>query len=271
VSAGYFETLGIPLVAGRALSDHDTAETTAVGVVDERAARALWPGGDALGKRFRLHAPGTGWVEIVGVVGHVHNDGLDVDARSQVYWPYRQRPQDRVVLVARGSDARTMVPSITHAIHSVDPDQPVYDVRPMRDVLARSLSQRWLSTAMLSAFAAVSLALAGIGLYGVVALGVTRRSREFAIRLALGAERSNIFGLVLGEGARIAVLGAVSGVPLAIVLARALDSLLFGVTARDPAGLALPSLILVGTAILASLLPARRASGVDPGATLKQE
>ena len=269
VSPGYFSTMGIPLREGRAFTEHDGEGSPLVGIVDERIAHTLWPGQSALGHRFRIPFGDLPWVEIVGVVGHVRHDALDQDLRPQVYWPYRQRAQDRMVLVVRGDDARSLGSLVAGAVRSVDPEQPLYDVRTMDEVVERSLAQRWLNTALLAAFAAASLLLASVGVYGVVAFGVARRLREFGIRIALGAGRADLTRLVLGQGARLAAAGITAGLAGAALLSRAMESLVYGVGARDAASYALSAAALLGAAALASYLPARRAASVDPAVTLR--
>jgi putative ABC transport system permease protein len=272
VTPGYFEALGIPLRAGRTFTDHDGEGAPPVGIVDDRIARTLWPGRTALGRRFRIPFGDLPWVEIVGVVGHVRHDSLDVDLRPQVYWPYGQRAQDRMVLVVRGgADARGLVSGVVGAVREVDPQQPLYDVRTMDEVVERSLSQRWLSTALLGAFAGVSLLLASVGVYGVVAFGVARRVREFGIRMALGAGRADVTRLVVRQGTALAAAGTLAGLAAAALLSGAMESLVYGVRPRDAASFAVSALVLLGVAALASYLPARRAASVDPSVTLRSD
>jgi putative ABC transport system permease protein len=270
VTPGYFSTMGIPLREGRTFTEHDDEGSPPVGIVDEHIARTLWPGQSALGHRFRIPFGDLPWVEIVGVVGHVRHDALDVDMRPQVYWPYRQRAQDRMVLVVRGGDdARGLIPLVAGAVRSVDPEQPLYDVRTMDEVVERSLAQRRLSTTLIAAFAAASLLLACVGIYGVVAFGVARRLREFGIRVALGAERGDLTRLVLGHGTRLAAAGVLVGLTGAAGLSRAMASLVYGVGPRDAASYASSAVAILGVAVLASYLPARRAASVDPAVTLR--
>ena len=166
---GYFAALGIPLREGRSFEEADDEGAQPVGIIDDRLARAAWPNQSAVGRRFRVPIGNSPWVTIVGVVGHVHHDGVTAAGRPQVYWNYRQRAQDRMALVVRtDQDPAALTPSIISEIRAVDPEQAVYDVRPMSDVVDRSLGQQWLTTAVLSAFAVVSLLMAAIGVYGVV-------------------------------------------------------------------------------------------------------
>jgi predicted permease len=243
-----------------------------IGIVDQQIARSLWPGQSAVGKRFRFPLGDMPWMEIVGVVGHVRTDGLDVDPRPQVYFNYLQRAQDRMALVVRGSqDVRALTPAILQAIREVDPEQPVYDVRTMDDVVDRSTAQRWLNMALVTAFAAIALFLASVGVYGVIAFGVAGRIREFGIRLALGAERSDVTRLVLRDAGVIAASGAAIGLVTAVLVTRAMKTLLYGVKPGDPASFAAGAVVLFGVALLASYLPARRAASVDPATTLRGE
>jgi predicted permease len=272
VTPAYFETLGIPLKAGRAFTAADDEAAAPVGIVDEQVAARIWPGRSALDKRFRLPFPGMPWVRVVGVVGHVRGDGLDVDPRPQVYWPYRQRTQDRMVLVVRGRwDARAAAAIVLRAVRDVDPEQAVYDVRTMAQVVARSLAPRRLSLTLVSCFAGIALVLSSVGVYGVVAFGVAQRLKEFGLRKALGAERRDLTRLVLKEGVGLAVAGTLVGLALALLLGGVLEGLVYGVSARDLPTLAAAGLLLLAVAALASWLPARRAAAVDPAVALRAE
>jgi putative ABC transport system permease protein len=277
VTPGYFAAMGIPLIEGRTFDSRDTASAPPTGIVDQKIAELLWPGESAIGKRMRIPPILTNnkplpWIEIVGVVGHVLHDGLDTDPRRQIYWNYEQRPQDRMVLVARTTgDAAGLTPMIREAIRAVDPEQPVYDVRTMQDVVDRSLRQRWLSMALILTFAVSALLLCAIGVYGVIAFGVTRQRREFGIRLALGASRSGIACSVVRSGMLMAGIGIAAGLILAIALTRAMTSMLFGVDATDfvSYGSAVVAILLIAS--LASYLPARAAAAVEPAITLRAE
>jgi putative ABC transport system permease protein len=269
----YFRTLGIPIVQGRTFMDSDTDEAAPVGLIDERVARAVWPGQDAVGKRVRMGYSDAPWLTIVGVAGHVHHTGLDADPRPTLYWNYKQRTQDRVALVIRttGGDPRQLVAPVLAAIREVDPEQPAYDVQTMDALLDRSLGQRWLNMLMLIAFAAASLTLASIGLYGVMAYAVSQRAREFGVRMALGARPADVVRLVVTQAARLAATGALIGLAAAWIVSRALQSLLFNVPARDLTSFAAAALVLAAVALLASYLPARRAARLDPIRTLRTD
>jgi putative ABC transport system permease protein len=271
--------MGIPLIDGRLFTNRDVETVPApmrdsrmptAAIIDERIARMLWPAQRAIGKRLRFALPGFPWIEIVGVVGHIHHDGLEADPRPQVYFNYLQRAQDRMAVVVRTAEGGPPInAAIVQAIRDVDSEQPVYDVRTMNDVVERSTGQRRLSTLLLAAFAAMSLLLTTVGVYGVIAYGVTQQIREFGIRLALGARRGDMTRLVLGRGAALAVTGAAIGLSIAAVVTGAMGSLLYGVKPRDPISFVAAPVLLVAAALLASYLPARRAASVDPAITLR--
>jgi predicted permease len=270
----YFKTMGIPVIEGRAFDARDTAKSTPVGVIDERIAQLMWPGESAIGKRYRVapHLMKSPWFEIVGVVGHIRHDSMDVDARAQSYWPVAQWPQDRVALVVKTERrASSLTASVVRAIHEIDPEQPVYDVRTMDDWVDRSLGQRWMNMVLITTFAIVALLLSSIGVYGVIAFGVTRQHREFGIRLALGASRRGIARSVVAHGLVLGGIGTAAGLVFAILLARNMTSLLFGVKPGDFTSFGVGIVAILGVAVLASYLPARRAASVDPALTLRAE
>jgi putative ABC transport system permease protein len=274
VTPDYFRTMNIPVLQGRTLAESDGPKAPLVGVVDERVARTLWPGESAIGKRFRATIPGgqPTWGEVVGIVPRIRDQGLDKDDDRQMYLSYRQFTDGRIALVVRThADAGAMAPAVVQAIHSADPDQPVYDVRAMDDVLARSAADRWLNMAIIVAFAAASLLLSGAGLYGVIASGVTERRREFGVRLALGAVPSDVSRLVLRTGAALAGAGAALGLGGAVALIRGMESLLYGLPRFDPVSFAAAGLLLLCVALTASYFPARRAALIDPARTLRAE
>jgi putative ABC transport system permease protein len=270
----YFKAMGIPVLEGRAFDARDTADAPPVGLIDERIAKLMWPGESAVGKRFRVapHLMKTPWFEIVGVVGHVRHDALDVDVRAQAYWSFKQMPMDRMALAVRTErNASALTASVVRAIHQIDPEQPVYDVRTMDEWVDRSLGQRWMNMTLVSVFASVSLALSAIGIYGAIAFGVARQRREFGIRLALGASRHGIATSVVRHGLTLAGIGIATGLVLAVALTRSMTSLLFGVSASDVISFATSIVAIVIVALFASYLPARRAAAVDPATTLRAD
>jgi predicted permease len=270
----YFKAMGIPIREGRAFDARDTAEAKPVGIIDERIADLMWPNESAIGKRYRVapHLMKTPWFEIVGVVGHIRHDGVDVDTRAQAYWPAAQWPQDRMALAVRtDGDASALAPSVMRAVHDVDPDQPLYDVRTMAEWVDRSLGQRWMNMVLVGSFATVALVLCAIGVYGVIAFGVARQRREFGIRIALGASRRGITASVVSRGLVLSGIGITTGLVLAVLLARALSSLLFGISAADSVSFAVATVSILAVALVASYLPARRAATVEPAITLRAE
>ena len=274
ITPDYFRTMSIPIREGRVFAESDSAKAPLVGVIDERLARTLWPGQSPVGKRFRVTLPGLQPAsgEIVGVVGNIRHSGLDSDDDRQFYFNYQQFTDGRIALVVRArSNARAIAPAVMQAIRTLDPEQPVYDVSTMDDVLARSTSERRLNMAIIAGFALSALLLAGVGLYGVIAYGVTQRLREFGVRMALGARPSDVSRMVLRKGSMLAVLGAVLGFGGAIALLRAMRSLLYGVSAFDPLTLVVAAGLLLSVALAASYFPARRAARVDPAYALRSE
>lgn len=274
VTPDYFRAMGIAVREGRTFSEADRAQAPLVSVVDERVARATWPGQSAIGKRFRVTLPGqlATWGEVVGVIGSIHHNGLDREDDRAIYFSYRQFTDGRVALVVRsGTDVRAMTPAILHAIRSLDPEQPVYDVRTMDDVLARSVAQRWLNMATIGVFGVSSLLLAGIGLYGVIAYGVTQRFREFGVRMALGAAPAEVSWLILRNASMLAACGALLGLGAAIALARAMRGLVYGVPPLDLVSVIAAAALLFGVALAAGYVPARRAASVCPTEALRLE
>jgi predicted permease len=278
VTPGYFSAMGIPLIRGRDFSEQDKEGAPPVAIIDEKMALTVFGNGDPLGKRIRFGVitNSTRWIEIVGVVGHIRNDSLETDPRSQLYWPKaQQRPeamqaQDRSALVVR-TDGRpeSFAAAVVEQIHRENPDQPVYDVRSMGDWLDRSLQSRNLLTGLVTLFGGSSLLLACLGLYGVVSYGAVLRLREFAIRTALGAQPGDVRRLVLAHAGRLWVMGSVIGLVAAWPAGRALQSLLYGVGNTDAVALAVAVSLLLVTALMSGLGPARRAGRVDPAVTLR--
>lgn len=271
VTPGYFQAMGIPLLRGRSFTEQDTTNAPLVAVVDERVARLAWAGENPIGKRVRS-SPKSPWAEVVGVVGHIRHDQLEIDERLQIYWNYHQRARDRMALVVRTSgDPRPLRDAILGAIKAVDPDQPTYAVRTMTDVLDQALSLRWFNAIIVSVFAGASLLLAMMGIYGVIAWTVKQRTREIGVRMALGAQRSAVLVLVLRSGLKLAGAGTALGLIAAVLLTRLLRGLLFGVAPGDPLTFVAVPLLLVAVAMLACWLPARRAARVDPTEALRHE
>ncbi len=260
-------------VAGRAFTDAIDDAAPLVAIIDESAGEACLATPIPSGRRVRIPVAGPPWLTIVGVVGHIRHDRLDEDMRPQIYFTFEQRTQDRMALVVRTQTDPAAIGAAARRrrFASVDPEQPVYDARTLAAVVARSLGQRWLQTALLGTFALIAVLLASIGVYGVIAYAVGQRRREFGIRLALGARRGEIVTLVLRHGAMLFAIGAAIGLAAAAASARALGSLLFHVAAFDAASFGLATAILFVVALAACGIPARRAAGVDPSVALRTE
>jgi predicted permease len=273
IDPAYFRTMGIPLLAGRDFTDQETSNSAHVVIINETMARTFWPHESPLGKRLTMKdwgPPLTG--QIVGVVGDVKPDGLDATVRPMIYWPYFQFPQNFNTFVVRAAGIPPgLVSALKSAIWTVDKRQPIARIQTMDAILAESLSRRRLYMILLGVFAGAALLLAAVGIYGVVSYSVSRRTHELGIRLALGAQRSDVLRMVLGQGTKLALWGVGIGVPAALGLARLMTSFLFGVSATDPLTFAGVAFGLTSIALLASYIPARRAMKVDPMDALRYE
>ncbi len=269
VGGDYFRAMNIPFVAGRLFDERDTPASQRVVIVDERMATQFWPAGDAIGKRIRTGGfdatPDTPWMTIVGVVGHVKQDALDADSRIAYYRFHGQTPSRAMNVVVRGgSNSSGLAAAVTRQIHELDPDLPIYKMATMTTRVNASLAERRFSMLLLAVFAASALALAAIGVYGVITYLVDQGTREFGIRLALGASPRRLLGLVLRQGMTMAAAGMAVGLGGAWALTRFMRALLFGIDASDPATFAAVGVTLTLVAFLAVYIPARRAARVDP-------
>jgi predicted permease len=274
VTPGYFDAMGISLLRGRLLTTADRANTMRVGLIDDAIARKLYGSTDPIGQRFRISIGGVQdpWLTIVGVVRHIRSEGPDADPRSQVYMPQTQRAQDRAAMAVRTTqDPSSAAHAVIEQIHRENPNQPVYDVRSLDGWFDRVLQPRRLLATTVGLFGVASLLLACVGVYGLVAYAMTLRTREFGVRLALGAQGSQLSGMVLGEAARLGLMGCAAGIVAAWLIGRGMETLLFGVRGTDPMTFALVASALLGACVLAAALPARRAAVVDPSAALRAE
>lgn len=278
VIGDYLKTIGIPLRQGRYFDEGDNEQTLPVAVVNETMAREYWPDGDALGKRFKLGNPEANrpWITIVGIAGDVRQMGVDEPVKAEMYLPQRQIPDHqyyapRDLAVRTAVDPLSLAAGVREAIHAIDPDQPVANIRTMDDVLGQETAMRRLGMTLLVIFAAVALLLATLGIYGVLAYFVVQHTPEIGVRLALGAPRLGILGLVLKKGMTLALLGVGIGLSAAFALTRLMASLLFGMSATDPLTFGMIAMLLTGVALLACYLPARRATRVDPMVALRYE
>jgi putative ABC transport system permease protein len=275
ITPGYFSAMGIPVIRGRDFSEQDTKNSPPVGIIDEQLARKIWGTQDPLGKRFQAAVGVTEyspWIQIIGVVGHTRNETLETDPRPQMYWPQAQQTQDRAALVVRTSQSpESLAHSVVEQIHRENPEQSVYDVRSMEDWRDRSLQSRNLLTGLVVLFAGAALLLACIGLYGVVSYAAGLRLREFAVRIAIGAQPSEVRRLVLSHAIKLWIIGAALGLIVAWPAGRAFQSLLYGVGSTDLTAVSVAPFLLLVTALLAGIGPARRVGRVDPAVTLRGE
>ncbi len=280
VTPGYFEAMRVPLKEGRFIAGEDDALHEPVILLNETTARRYWPAGNALGGRIRLSSNvDSAWRRIVGIVGDVRSRGLETEPRQEFYFPHAQYPSNpesnamaSLSFVVQGSgNPEALLGAAREAVRRIDPGVPLSLVRTMDGVLESTLSVRRLQLLLLSFFAASGLLLVAAGVYGVVAFLVGERSREFGIRLALGADRSGILGLVLREGARMAAAGAAAGLIGAAILGRLLQGVLYGVRPFDPLVLGVVPLLVLLVVLAATLGPALKAASTDPGATLRGE
>jgi putative ABC transport system permease protein len=273
VTPGYLRAMGIPLLRGRFFTEQDGRETEEVIIINETLARRFFSQEDPTGKRLFLGFSTQVARRIVGVVGDVKHDTLTRDYAPAVYVPYYQVPwSGRMSLAVRSSaQPSAVLASVREQIRSVDRDLPVFSVMTMNQVLSNSVAQPRFSTLMLGVFAGVALLLAAVGIYGVISYSVSQRTHEMGIRMALGAQPRDIFRLVVGQGMVLTLIGVGVGLAASFALTRFLESLLFGVSATDPATFAGVSVLLAAVALLACYLPARRATRVDPLVALRYE
>jgi predicted permease len=287
-SPGYLRAMGIPLLRGRFFTDADTKGSAPVVVIDEAMAKGLFPHQDPVGQSIRIAAPpefGPGFdqpIEIVGVVHHVKHFGLDTDAAAriqyQIYLPFVQLPDQvmsglgssMTMMVRTTVDPLSVVSAVRHQV-SQGGDQPVFDVETMQQIISESVAGRRFSTLLLGVFAGLALALAAVGIYGVISYTASQSTHEIGIRMALGAERIDVLRLVVGQGLRLSLVGVGAGLAAALALTRLMSSMLYGVGPTDVVTFAAVSVLLAGVAILASYVPARRATKVDPMVALRYQ
>ena len=274
VTPGYFDAMGVPLTEGRLFGAGDDERAPPVMLVNESFAHRAFPGASAIGRRVRFDGDDTPWRTIVGVVGDVKHMGLARDEGPAIYQPHAQKPiyVHRMTLIVRSaSDPAQLVRAARAAVSAIDPALAVYDDTTMTALLARSVASPRFYAALFAVFALVALVLAAIGVYGVIAYLVAQRTKEIGIRMALGARRADILWLVVGRGLALALGGVTAGLAGSLATSRALAGLLFGVGPFDVATYAAAALLLVGVAVLACALPARRALGADPLVALREE
>jgi putative ABC transport system permease protein len=270
ITPNYFHAMGIPILMGRDFTDADARDSMKVTVIDERLAREYWPNESPLGKRVRFGETEDGpWHTIVGVVRAVKHKSLNLTEINTVYLPHAQDSMGDMTLTIRAANPESLALAIRGQVKAMDPDQPITGMRTMTEVVSRSVWQPRLYAILFGVFAAVALALASVGIYGVMAYSVSERTREIGIRVALGAQRRDVLKLVVAQGMKLALIGAVVGLGAALALTRLMQSLLFEVSATDPLTFAGLAAFLTIVAMLACYIPARRATKVDPVIALR--
>jgi len=276
VTPDYFKAMNTALLAGRAFTEADAEGAPLVAVVDESFAQRYYPNEDPVGRRIKRGKLDSKrpWLTIVGVVRHMQSRRLDATSGVQVYFPfYQDATAYNMSLVVRTSvaDPHSLSSTVLAAIQSLDKNQPVYDVFTLRQILGDSMAQRRFSMLLMGMFAAVALALAAVGIYGVMSYSVAQRTHEIGIRIALGAQPNDVLKLVIGHGMTLTLIGVTIGLAAALALTRLLETLLFGISATDWVTYAEIAALLAGVALLACYLPARRAAQVEPIIALRQE
>jgi putative ABC transport system permease protein len=274
VTPGYFKAMGIELVRGRYFEASDANGAPPVAIVDESLAKTYWPNEDAIGKR--LHGGGSGsnepWMTVVGVVRHVHNRSLETRSRVEVYMPEDQNPTSGMTLAIKtAGNPMSLAPTVEREVSAIDPTLPVYRVRTMTEVMGDSLQRRRLALELLGVFAGLALLLASIGIYGVMSYAVSQRQVEIGVRMALGADRGQVLSMMVRSGLSTIAIGLGAGLVLALVLTRLMKGMLFDVRAWDPLALGGAALLLILAALAAILIPAWRATNVNPTAALRCE
>lgn len=274
VSPGYFRALGIPILKGRAFTARDGPTSARVLLVNHALVTRYFPHSDPIGKRIQV--TDSVWMPIVGVVGDVRETSLDRPSAPTLYWSFLQIPQgipqnEMVLVISTTVPPTSITNAVREAVHSVDPDQAVYHIETMDQVVGESISDRRFSFWLLATFAMIALALAAAGIYGVMSYVVTQRTQEIGIRMALGARQHSVMALVVRHGMTLTVVGLALGTVIAVALTRVLASLLYGASATDPVTFACVALLLTVVALVASYVPARRAAAVDPVIALRGE
>lgn len=278
-SAGYFAAMGIPLVRGRYFDHTDGEKTPGVVIVNDTMSRRFWPNADPVGKRMKAGFDDSQWCTIVGIVGDVKHRGLDADINPEMYYHYLQVPASLMnfvegtmtIVLRTNADPASLTSAARNEVRNLDKDQPVFNVKTMDEMLHDSVSQPRFRTLLLGIFAGVAMVLAATGLYGVIAYSVNQRINELGVRVALGAQKSDVLKLIVGQGARLAGTGILIGLLLALGLMRIVSKLLFGVDATDPLTYAGTAVLILVVALGASYIPALKAMKVDPVIALRYE
>ena len=267
ITPDYFRVLQTSMLQGRAFNDGDNADSPPVVIVNEALARKYFPNGEALGKRITMDNPRQNpkWATIVGIVGNVRHRGLDIDPQPEYYVAHSQLPVRTMVLAVRSAqDPRLLASAIRREIQSIDPDEPIANVRTLEEVVSESIAPRRLAVVLLAVFAGSALLLAAVGVYGVMSYLVVQRTHEIGVRMALGAQRRDVLHLVVGHAGKLVGIGSLFGLILTLLSTRLLSTLLYGVSAFDPGIFAFVTICLATVSLLASYIPALRATRSDP-------
>jgi putative ABC transport system permease protein len=265
ITPDYFRVLQTPLLKGRFFTEADTPESPPVVIVNRAFEKKYFPNGEALGKRISRDDTNPKWATIIGVVADIKHRGLDMEAQPEYYLPHTQGPDREMILTVRSAqDARTLARAIREELGNIDPDIPLANVRTLDVVVADSIAPRRLSVVLLGAFSGIALLLASVGMYGVISFLVAQRTHEIGVRMALGAQRSDVLKMVIGHAAKLLLVGAAIGLPVAFLTGSALRTILYQVSPFDMSIFLIVTLILAGVALLASYIPAHRAARADP-------
>ncbi len=275
VGPGYFSTMGIPLVRGRDFSEQDKADSARVVIVSEKTARHFWPGENPIGKRLKPGSTNRNipWIEIIGVVKDVRQNDFVSEPKMQMYMPYQQLNSfaPNALVVRTNVEPLSLAGAVRNAIWAVDKDQPVSNLRSMDEIVSEAVARQRFSMLLLGIFAALAMVLAAVGIYGVMSYSIAQRTREIGLRIALGAQKSDVLKMILRQGLRFVAAGLAIGLAASFVLTRVMASLLFGISATDPATFVSISLMLIAVALLASYIPAVRAMKIDPMLALRYQ
>ena len=272
VTHGFFSAMEIPLRRGRLFEETDTATSPFVALVDQKLAEQYWPGENPVGKRVQLGGHQSPWYTVAGVVGHVKHSRLDAESKGVLYFLYSQNRAFMITLAVRsGSSTEHLMGSLQQEVSAIDKDVPIYEVKTMDERLLDTIAPQRLATYLVAVFAGVALLLAALGVYGVMSQSISQRTHEIGIRMALGAQARDVLKLILWQGLVLVLIGACLGLIGALALTRLTSNLLFEVSATDPATFATIPLLLIGVALLACYIPARRAAKVDPMVALRDE
>jgi putative ABC transport system permease protein len=270
VSPDYFATMRTPLLAGRDFTFRDAAGATPVAIINQALATRYFPGENPLGKRIKIDEASEEWQTIVGITVSMHHSGLGADADPEIFSPYLQNPWSTMAFLVRTrGNPDDLSADVRSQLWAIDKEQPIFRMSTMDRILADSLAGRRLNLILLGSFAAVALLLALIGIYGVISYAVVQRTGEIAIRMALGAQRSSVWKLVLSQGATLSAAGSAVGIVASLALTRLMSTMLFHVRPMDPLTLASVAAVVLATALLATFLPARRATRIDPMEALR--